>query len=93
MQHEAAETARIALAQSFMAYRDKLERVEVFKYMGWLLANVNNDTQAMWENLAKACKSWGQGFCVLRAENALPKVCGMFYTATIQTELLFGIEL
>jgi hypothetical protein len=29
VQHEADETARIALAQLFMAYRDKLERVEV----------------------------------------------------------------
>ncbi len=32
VQHEAAETARIALAQSFKMYGDKLEKVEVFKY-------------------------------------------------------------
>jgi hypothetical protein len=31
VQHEAAETARVALAQSFTAYRNKLERVELFK--------------------------------------------------------------
>jgi hypothetical protein len=47
VQHEAAETTRVALTQSFTAYGDKLERVEVFKYLGWLLACNNNDTQAM----------------------------------------------
>ncbi len=62
VQCEAAETARIALAQSFMAYGHKLERVEVFKYLGWLLAYNNNDTQAMRANLAKVRKSWGQVF-------------------------------
>jgi hypothetical protein len=34
VQHAAAETARVALAQLFMAYGDKLERVEAFKYLG-----------------------------------------------------------
>jgi hypothetical protein len=47
VQHEAAETARVTLAQSFTAYGDELERVEVFKYLGWLLAYNDNDTQAM----------------------------------------------
>jgi hypothetical protein len=92
VQHEAAETAGIALSQSFKAYGDKLERVEVFKYLGQLLADNNNNTQAMRKKLMKARKSWGQVSHVLRAENALPKVCGMFYTATIQAVLLFGSE-
>ncbi len=47
VQHEAAETARVALTQSFTAYGDELERVEVFKYLGWLLAYDDNNTQAM----------------------------------------------
>jgi len=29
---------------------------------------------------------------VLRAENASPRVCGMFYKATVQAVLLFGSE-
>jgi hypothetical protein len=92
VQHEAAETARVALAQSFMACGDKLERVEVFKYLGWLLAYNDNDTQAMRGNLKKARKSWGQVSCILRAENASPKDCGVFYKAIVQTVLLFGSE-
>ncbi len=92
MQHEAAETTRVALAQLFTSYRDELERVEVFKYLGRLLAYDNNNTQAMQGNLKKACKSWGQVSCILRAENASRKVCGVFYKATVQAVLLFGSE-
>jgi hypothetical protein len=44
-------------------------------------------------NLRKARKSWGQVSCILRAENALPKVCGVFYKATVQAVLLFGSEM
>jgi hypothetical protein len=75
-----------------MDFPTKLERVEVFKYLGWLLAYNDNNTQAMGANLAKARKSWGQVSCVFRAENALPKVCGMFYKATVQAVLIFGSE-
>ncbi len=94
VQHEAAETTRIALAQSFTVYRDKLERVEVIKYLGQLLAAYDDsNTQAIRANLAKVRKSWGQVSCVLRAENALPQVCGTFYKATVQAVLLFESEL
>ncbi len=93
MQHEAAETARVALAQSFTVYGDELERVEVFKYLGRLLAYDDNDTQAMRGNLKKSRKSWGQVSRILRAENASPKVCGVFYKAIVQAGLLFGSEM
>jgi hypothetical protein len=93
MQYEAAKTARVALVQLFTAYWDKLERVEVFRYLGRLLAYNYNDTQAMRANLRKVCKSWGKVSCVLSAENALPKVCGVFYKATVQAVLLFGSEM
>ncbi len=52
----------------------------------------DNDTQAIWANLAKARKAWARVSLVLRAENASPKVCDVFYTATIQAVLLFGSE-
>jgi hypothetical protein len=38
LQYEAAEAARVTLAQLFTAYGGKLERVEVFKYLGRLLS-------------------------------------------------------
>ncbi len=91
-QHEAAEAARIALARMFTAYGEDLERVEVFKYLGQLLTYNDNDSQAMQLNLKKACKSLARVSCVLRAENASPKVSGVFYQATMQAVLLFGSE-
>ncbi len=65
----------------------------MFKNLGWLLAYDGNDTLAMLVNLPKVHQSWGQVSCIFRAENTLPKVCGMFHTATVQAVLLFGSEL
>jgi hypothetical protein len=93
MQHEATAAARIALARMFAAYREDLERVEVFKYLERLLTYDNNDSQAMQSNLMKARKSWVQVSFVLRAENASPKVSGVFYKEIVQAVLLFGIEM
>ena len=92
VQHKIAATARQSLQTHFYAYGEELERVEVFKYLGQLLAYDDNDTQAIRANLAKARKTWARVSRVLRAENASPKVCGVFYKATIQAVLLFGNE-
>jgi hypothetical protein len=75
-----------------MVYGEDLERVEVFKYLGRLLAYNNNDSQATRSNLKKARKNWAQVSHVLRAENAAPKVCGVYYKATVHAVLLFGSE-
>ncbi len=53
-QHAAAERAHLALQQMFTAYDGELKRVEVFKYLGRLLAYNNNDSQAVRGNLKKA---------------------------------------
>jgi hypothetical protein len=53
-QHAAAECAHLALSQTFTAYGKELERVEIFKYLGRLLAYNNSDTQAVRNNLKKA---------------------------------------
>ena len=91
-QHEAAINSARALEQRFSAYWVMLERVEVFKYLGHLLAFDDNDAQAVQANLRKARKCWARISRVLRAENASPRVCGLFYKATVQAVLLFGSE-
>jgi len=53
------------LEQDFSAYGDVLEMVEVFKYLGRLLAFDDNDIQAV-----QKCCSWISN--VLRAENVVP---------------------
>ena len=44
-------------------------------------------------NLKKARRVWARISRVLRAENASPRVCGMFYKATVQSVLLFGSKI
>jgi hypothetical protein len=67
-------------------------RVEVFKYLGRLIAYSDADTQAMRSNLRKARGCWAQVLHVLRAEHASPQTCGIFYKATVQAVLLYGSE-
>ena len=76
----------------FSTYGVNLENVKVFKYLGRLLAYDDVDTQAAMSNLRKARRVWARISAVLRAENASPRVCGMFYKATVQSVLLFGSE-
>ncbi len=59
-----------------------MERVEVFKYLGRLLAYHNNDAQAVRGNPKKAHGIWARLSRMIRAENASPHACGIFYKAT-----------
>ncbi len=77
-----------ALKHMFSANGEELERVEVFKYLGWLISHDDADNQAMRSNLRRACGCWAWVSRVLRAENVTPKMCGMFYKATVQAVLL-----
>jgi hypothetical protein len=54
VKYAAAERVHLALQQSFTAYGDELERVEVFKYLGRLLAYDDNDARAVRGNIRKA---------------------------------------
>ena len=53
-QHAAAMRSQEALRRWFPAYGEELEHVEVFKYLGRLIAFDDADTQAMRLNLRKA---------------------------------------
>ena len=44
---EAAVTSALALRQQFSVYGDVLEQVEVFKYLGCLLAQDDDDIRAI----------------------------------------------
>ncbi len=53
VQHAAAERVHLSLNQMFTVYGERLERVEVFKYLGRLLAYKDNDARAVRGNLKK----------------------------------------
>ena len=69
-----------------------LEQVEVFKYLGRLLAQDNEDVQASQNQLQKAWGTWARLGQVLQAENATPHIAAKFYKAVIQSVLLYGSE-
>jgi hypothetical protein len=92
VQHAAAERAHLSLNQTFTAYGERLERVEVFKYLGRLLAYANNNARAVRGNLKKARAIWLRLSRTIRAENASSRACGIFFKATVQSILLFGSE-
>ncbi len=91
-QHAAAVRSQEALKRLFTAYGEELERVEVFRYLGRLIAYDDADNQAMRLNLKKAQGCWARISRVLRAENATARMFGMFYKATVQAVLLYGSE-
>ena len=47
LEREAAVTAALALRQQFTIHGDVLKRVKVYKYLGWMMAQDDNDTQAI----------------------------------------------
>ncbi len=77
-QHAAAVTSQKALDQRFCLNRRELEQVEDFRYLGRLVSFDDNDARAVNANLRKARKCWMRLSRLLRAENASPRVCGMF---------------
>jgi hypothetical protein len=83
VQHAVAERVHLSLSQMFTTYGKELERVEVFKYLGCLLAYDNNNAQAVRGNLKKAHAVWLRLSRTIRSENASPHACGIFYKATV----------
>jgi hypothetical protein len=54
VQYATAECEHLSPSQMFTAYGEELERVEIFKYLGRLLAYNDNNAQAVRGNLKKA---------------------------------------
>ena len=92
-QREATVTLALALRQQFSVHGDVLEQVEVFKYLGRLLAQDDDDIQAIHAQLRKARATWARVRQVLWAENAPPCVAAKFYKAVVQMVLLIRQQL
>jgi hypothetical protein len=90
LQRESAISSALALRREFNVDGTVLERVEVFKYLGRLLAQDNDDAQAIRQQLGKARGVWARVGQVLHGENATPWVAAKFYKAVVQAILLYG---
>ena len=91
-QRNMAVRSALALQQQFTVHGDVLERVEVFRYLGRLLLQDNDDVQAVRNQLCKVRGTWARIRQVLRRENAPPRVSAKFYKAIVQSVLLYGSE-
>jgi hypothetical protein len=89
-QRKAAVTFALALQQQFSVNGEVLEWVEVFKYLGCLLAQDNDNIQAIRAQLWKACATWAWFGQVLHNKNASLYAAATFYKAVVQAILLYG---
>ncbi len=80
----------MALRQQYTIHGNVLERVEVYKYLGRMMAQDNNDAQAIRAQLRKAHATWARIGKVPRRENTPPTVAAKFYLAVVQAVLLYG---
>jgi hypothetical protein len=92
-QRDMAVRSALALRQQFTVHGDVLERVEVFRYLGHLLSQDDDDIQAVQSQLCKARGTWARVGQVLRKENAPPQVSAKFYKVIVQSVLLYGSEM
>ena len=80
------------LERDFEAYREPLENVTVFRYLGRVLTEGYDYLLAVVGNLRKERNSWGRLSRILSQERAYPKVSGLFYKVVSQAVLMFGSE-
>ena len=80
------------MEMAFQDYREPLETVNYFKYLGRVLTEGVDDWLAVAGNLRKARKIWMQMVRILIREGADPKVLGLLFKAVVQAVLLFGLE-
>ena len=78
--------------RAFQAYGRPLVRITSFKYLGWVLTEVDDDWAAVIANLRKARKSWAWMARIMVKEGARPRVLGIFFKAVVHAVLLFRSE-
>jgi hypothetical protein len=92
IQRELAVSLALALRRQFTVHGEVLERVEVFKYLGCLLAQDDNNAQAVRQQLQIAQGLWAHVGQVLHGENIGPRIAAKVYKAVVQAVLLCGSE-
>jgi hypothetical protein len=89
-QQEVEVASALALCRQFMVHGETPKKVKVFKYLGRMMAQDDNDVQAVRHQLRKARGTWAHVGQVLRSENTTPWVAAKFYKAVVQAVLLYG---
>jgi hypothetical protein len=64
-----------------------LDKVDLFRYLGRILAQDDDDVRAIRQQIKKARAIWARVGQVLTAENTPRKVSAKFYKAVVQSVL------
>jgi hypothetical protein len=91
-QHKMAISSPLALRQQFTVCGEVLEWVEVFKYLGRMMAQDDDVIQAIRSQLRKARATWARVGQVLCSQNNTLFVAARFYQAIVQAILLYSSE-
>ena len=88
----AEEELRQILERAFQAYREPLDMVTSFKYLGRVFMAGDGNWTEVSGNLQKARKSWVWIPIILSREGEDSKVLDNFFKAVVQAVFLFGAE-
>ena len=77
------------MERAFQAYREPLETVISFKYLGRVLMVGDNNWPEVTGNLSTSSKIWMQMTRILIQEGENPKVSGLLFKVVFQAVLLF----
>ena len=80
------------LRQRFTAKGKPLPQVQLFKYLGRIIAYDGNGVPVARRQLARARAVWGRLSKVIAKESVPAPVAGMFYQAVVAAVLLYGSE-
>jgi hypothetical protein len=89
-QQDLAILAALALRKLFHVEEEVSEKVDLFRYLGRILALDDDDVQAVRQQIKKAQEIWARVDRVLTGENTPLKVSTKFYKAIVQSVLLYG---
>jgi hypothetical protein len=89
-QQDLAVLVALALRKLFHVEGEVLEKVDLFRYLGRVLAQDYDDVRAVRQQIKKACGIWARVGQVLTVDNTPPKVSAKFYKAVVQSVLLYG---
>jgi hypothetical protein len=91
-QRDSAVLAALALRKLFHVEGEVLEKVDLFRYLGRILAQDADDVRAVRQQIKKARGIWARVGQVLMTDNTPPQVSAKFYKAVMQSVLLYGSE-
>ena len=70
----------------------RIERVRSFTYLGRVLSQNDDDTNAITTQLERARKKWGSIVRILKNERAEPEIMARFYITVVMAVLLYRAE-